>query len=125
MDVVSFWGILGVKNWRSNLENNQNDKKCLFPTGNDISQPFKLSPKKFTRKGFIVNTLLKHELKLLGFVEYRIKIIYFMIYFPNLHSEFLCDLVGPKQNFKYEKCAQTTIRRSREMIVSNIRVVLG
>ena len=58
MDIFSFWGILGVKNGRSNLENNRNDKNVFYRTGNDILQLFKVSAKKFKKKGLIVHTLL-------------------------------------------------------------------
>ena len=59
MDIVSFWGISGVENGRSNLENNQMIKNVLFLTGNDISQLFKVSAKKFKKKGLIVHTLVE------------------------------------------------------------------
>ena len=58
-DIFAFWGILGVKNGRSNLENNRNNKNVFFLTCNDISQLFKASAKKFKKKGLIVHTLLK------------------------------------------------------------------
>ena len=63
MDVFSFWEILGVKNGRSNLKNNQNYARCFFPTGNDISQPFKVSVKEVKKKGPIVHTLVTVHLK--------------------------------------------------------------
>ena len=58
MDIFPFWGILGVKNGRSNLENNRNDKNVFYRTGNDILQLFKVSAKKFKKKGLIGHTLL-------------------------------------------------------------------
>ena len=58
MDIFSFWGILGVKDGRSNLENNRIDKKCIFPTGNHISQLFKVFAKKFKKKGLIVRVMI-------------------------------------------------------------------
>ena len=49
------------KNERSKLENNRNDKNVFFPTGDDISQLFKVSTKKFKIKGLIVHTLITEE----------------------------------------------------------------
>ena len=50
MDIFSFWGVLGVKNGRSNLEDNQNEKKIFFPTGNDVLQLFKVSARNSKKK---------------------------------------------------------------------------
>ena len=52
-------------------------------------------------------------------IIYRMKIIDFVIHFPNQNSKFLRHLVEPKQTFEYEKYAQTTIHRSSEKIVWN------
>ena len=57
-DIFSFWVIFGVKNGQSNLEKIIMIKNVFFPTGNDISQLFKVSAKKSKKKGLIVHTLI-------------------------------------------------------------------